>query len=477
MPVDYDLVIIGGTLAAREAAIAAAGLRAQVALVEPPNQDRGLDADLCLRLWQQVGQQQRQANRVEPFKGNLLPKPERSTPEQISQSWSQGMAWAQTIADTLAEERSLEVLSAQGVDVRVGRGEFVRRPNVGFVVEGHLLRSRAYLLANQRTTPQLDLPGLPGVSPLTPETLVTLGQLQRLPRRLLILGGDSRAVAWAQALVRIGIEATVICPSRMLPNEDPELAALMQAVLEADGVHVLSHTPIDAAEAQAQQVVVQAHGRSLKGDHILITAPPQLDQTGLNLAGIGLESLTVTSKLKTRHPRVYALSGDSQHAQFEAAIAIKNALFLPLWRLQPQWMPNIVRTDPPLARVGLTAAQAQQQWGKAVSSIALPLKQVPKAQLRAETTGLSKFVVHRNGQILGAHILAPEAEEWIGTIALAMQTRQPLPKLAKGAIASSSVAAILYEAERVWRMQLLHQHPRVLDALDSGFDWLRSRDH
>jgi Pyruvate/2-oxoglutarate dehydrogenase complex, dihydrolipoamide dehydrogenase (E3) component, and related enzymes len=137
-PLDYDLIILGGSLAAREAAIAARMLRARVALVEPEGAEAALRQAWQYQALLQIGRLLEGRSRLAQ-----MGLSEFSSPP----AWSLVRRWAETVAVDLAEGRSLSEVAAAGVDVVVGQGEFFRRPHLGVRAGERTLRSRAYLLA------------------------------------------------------------------------------------------------------------------------------------------------------------------------------------------------------------------------------------------------------------------------------------------------------------------------------------------
>lgn len=490
MAVDYDLTILGGSAAARYAAAAAASLRARVALIEPaasPGLDGAIAPDLQPLLWQQVSRATRMTQHL-PLWG--LPGS-----EPIGQfSATQALGWGQTVTEVQAEWRSLPNLAAAGVDVIVGQGEFIRRPRLGVAVNGRSWRSRAYLLAPaaRAAAHGLDHLGIEGLATIPYLTLDQLGgaslptPLQtELPAELMIIGGDPRGLPLAQALARSGWQITLIVNSpHLLPAEDEATARLIQAQLETDGVRVMTQTAVTQVRQLEGKIWVQAGHRALAVDGLVLAMGPQLDLSPLNLAAAGLQvqpnGLTVNARLQTRHRRIYACLGstggypEAHIRAHEAAIALKNALFCPRWSIDYGLLPRWVSTDPELAAVGLTEAEARQRYGKSVVVQQQSYKTLSKAQIRAETTGLCKLMLRPNGQIVGAHLVGPEASEVIGAIALAMRYRIPIGGLAQVSMIDSSYSHILQQAAQTWHQQWGDRYPGWGDRLESWFELCRA---
>jgi pyruvate/2-oxoglutarate dehydrogenase complex dihydrolipoamide dehydrogenase (E3) component len=491
MPVDYDLVVIGGSAAGIQAAIAATQLKARVVLV-----DQGCATGMIsdAQVLSAVGQTFNQLQRGSQLG---LRTTEAAFPSAAT-VWTQAKHWSVAAAAS-AEMSSPAVLSAMGIEVIAGSGEFHRKPKLGLLVNGRSLRSRAYLLAidalpvslqteptgvETLLSPLAEISGLATVGYLTADVV-----LQKLPalasRQLVIIGGDAIGVELAQSLVRLGRSVMLIVPdAQLLPHEDAEAAFLLQAQLEAEGVEVLTGTSVPQVREIDGKKWVQAGNRAIETDEIILAMTPPFDPTSLNLAAASvkqsLSGILVNAKLQTTNPRIYACRGriagyDTPHSAIaDANVALKNALFLPIAKVSDHHAPNIVATHPPLARVGQTETAALQRYGNDVIILRQSFKTLTKAQLQDETTGFCKLLVHRNGELLGAHIVGLQAEELISTIALAMQQKLKIQAIASLVLPSSSLAAILQQTAAEWQRLRLQKNTRLQDFLEGFFNWRRS---
>ena len=234
MPVDYDLVILGGTPVARYAAAKASRLQARVALVEPEDGQFQLASSLISTL----NQASRIAHLVHRSSQWGLPQPsaDLTFPFQQAQNWAQDV----TEAIAITNQQTLDSLAAFGVDVVLGQGSFERYPDLNFAVNGRRLRSRRYLLA-PRTYPQLPtIEGLADCHFLTVDHL-PLQPWKAVPDRVIILGDEPSAIELAQSFQRLGSQVILIVQqASLLPRIDPVAIRLIQAQLEADGVKVFT---------------------------------------------------------------------------------------------------------------------------------------------------------------------------------------------------------------------------------------------
>jgi len=157
-------------------------------------------------------------------------------------------------------------------------------------------------------------------------------------------------------------------------------------------------------------------------------------------------------------------------ARYEAAIALKNALFFPRFKVNYRAIPWAVFSDPELARVGLTEAQARHRYGH-IQVLQQFYKTIAKSQLRGETTGFCKMIVLRDGTILGAHLVGSAAAEVVHLIALAMQQRLKVKALSDLVHISPTFLEINFKTAKEWE---LGQQSARQDWLESWFNLRRA---
>lgn len=477
MAVDYDLVIVGGSHAGVYAAIAAAALKARVALVASQWQvTEGSDRYTLA----QVGRVANQVRSAAQFGIQL--QETRIQPTAVNVNWQAALNWAETIRATLETIHAPALLASLGIDVVQGNGEFRDRPHLALIVNDRVLRSRAYLLAPPGRPILPDIAGLQTTQYWLPHEW---HRLDRCPPSLVIIGGSPIGIELAQTLTRLGSQVTMIFRSQhLLPKEDPEIAFLLQAQLEAEGVQILSQTQVSQVRELAGKKWVQAGDRAIETDEILLATGQYPDLTSLNLEAVGVQfdhrHLQLNRKLQTTNRRIYACSHWVHNypfahiAQYQAQVALKNALFLPIHQASYHALPRTYFTHPEFASVGLTESQARERFGKAVGVVRQPFHTLTKAQTQAETIGLCKFIVRNNGEILGAHIFGAEASEMIGTIALAIHQHLKIETLADFTLPSPTQSEILSQTIATWQQQRLKQNSQRQDFLEGLFQLRRS---
>jgi len=376
---DYDLVILGHTVGGVAVAQQAAQQGLRVALV---NQNCPPHLDAYIRY-------------------GLSHWSRRDTP------WGEAIAQTNHSLAQITEQWSPAVLGLAGVDWVAGVGEFKSGSALLLQVGERRLTSRAYLLALGRRPAQ-------GIE------LKELLQRDTLPAEVTILGNTLAAVELANSLQRLGVQVMLWEGERLLPQEDPRLVQRIGAILEARGVKRLKTPPVETGLL----LDCQSH-----------TPPP----TALNLAGVGVRSyqdrLLVNPYLQTTQPRIYAIGTDlggydlPQLERAEGAIALYNSGHY--WRkpMDYRTIPITVYTDPPFARVGLTIAQAQQEYGPQVRCYQTYLKDTIASALTHRTTGLCRVLALPKGKILGAALLGGCAPEAIALFALALEQGLTLDQL------------------------------------------------
>ena len=446
MAVDYDLVVMGDSAAGCWAAIAAARFSARVALITTPGYTpHTQDLTMALR---ELGAKTRQANCLAS-----LQHPVQVSARDRTLDFAQVSQWADTMVTTLTQHHQAALMSELGIDRIIGPGEFQRQPTLQVQVDGRQVRSRAYLIA---VDADLAAPPIPGLTPFRVKDLITQVRTQERPwpQDVVVIGAGPTATTLSQSFARLGTQVTlVVRHNRVLPDEDPDAAYLVQAQLEADGVCVLTHNTVESVTSksgQRQQVLTTT--TPLDTQAVVWAADSGDRATPWDLAQLGLKStpqgLWVNPKLQTTHPHIYAcgsiLGGYplAHVARYEASIALKNVLFGPFHSVDYRWIPWAVWTDPELARVGLTEAQARQQYQDVHV-----LKQVDwtlaRAQLQGETAGCCKLIVRNKGQILGAHLVGAAAAEIVHLIAFAMKHRCRVQDLAEFVHISPTLAEIV----------------------------------
>jgi mercuric reductase len=284
------------------------------------------------------------------------------------------------------------------------------------------------------------IPDTPGLSETPYWTSTEALVADELPRHLIVHGGSVVALELAQAYLRLGSRVTLIARGQLLSKEDPAVGEALRMVLQNEGMRVLTDTSLKSVHHEGGLFHADTGGEVISADRLLVASGRKPNTAGLDLANAGVETdasgaVLVDGHLRTSVPHVYA-AGDCTNAPqfvYVAAAAGTRAAINMMGGdaiLDLSVVPAVVFTDPQVAGVGRTEAQARAQ-GIATDSRTLTLDNVPRALANYDTRGFIKLVVELNtGRILGAQILAPEAGEIIQTAALAIRNRMTVAELA-----------------------------------------------
>lgn len=447
----YDVVVIGGGSAGLPAAGLAADLGARVALIEREKLGgeclyTGCVPSKALLHVARVAARVRDARRY-GLSAHLDPVDLRAVEDYV---------W-QVIAEVYAESDAPEHYERRGVDVVIGSPRFVSHTAVS--VNGRTISARGFVICTGSHPAIPPLPGLREAGYLTNESVFDLRQL---PARLLVLGGGPIGCELGQALARLGAHVTIVeLLDRLISKDEPEASALLRARLEREGVTVL--TGADVREVSVRDGVKQVMVNTPTGlvdvaaDAILVAAGrvPNTADLGLEAAGVRLDAkqgIAVDAALRSSNSRIYA-AGDviggynfTHAAALESRTAVRNILFPGRVKLDERVMPWATFTEPEVARVGLTEAEARAQHGERVRVYTQLMRAVDRAVAEGEPDGFIKLVSDEKGYLLGTTIAGPAAGEFIGEVALAMRERIRLDRLAATTHVYQTVALGLQQA-------------------------------
>ncbi len=314
---------------------------------------------------------------------------------------------------TLRKAKYADVLAAAGVELIQGRARFLDPATLA--VDGGPLLARAYLLA---TGAGPHLPPIPGLKESRPWTYLEATTSHALPESLLVIGGGAVGLELAQAYHRLGSRVTVLeAAPRVLPSEDEELAGALAGYLEQEGIAIRTGVRVERVEGETGYRVHTDAG-VFEAERLLVATGrrPRLQDLDLQAAAIEVDQrgfLRVDDRLATSNPRVFAAGDVAGLPQFvyvaaqSGRVAARNALGASE-RLDLSAVPRVTFTDPALAAVGLTEAEARGRE-EGVRVARLDLAELPRALAAFDTRGFFKIVVGASGAVLGLHVLAPEA--------------------------------------------------------------------
>lgn len=262
------------------------------------------------------------------------------------------------------------------------------------------------------------IPPIEGLAETPFLTNETLFALDHLPEHLIVLGGGAMGCEMAQAFVRLGAKVTLIEAETALAREDAEAAALVLDGLRGEGVDLRLGTKAVRFESRGAGIsVTLAGGEIIAGSHLLVATGRRANIDGLDLeaAGVryGAEGIVVDPRRRTSQPHISAI-GDCRAgprlthvAGYEGSLAVLQiALGLP-GKVDWRALPRAVYTDPELAQIGLTEAEARRQFAD-VEVTREHFADNDRAVTEGDTRGFIKLV-HRSGKMLGVTIVGAHA--------------------------------------------------------------------
>lgn len=429
----YDLVVIGGGTAGLVAAAGGASLGARVALIE---RDK-LGGD-CLNYGCVPTKTLVKSARV----ASLMRRAEEFglKPVETEVDFPAVMERMRRAIATVGEHDDPERFRKLGVKLYLENQARFESPEE-ISVDGSRLRARSVIIA---TGSYATIPPIAGLEEAGYITHVEALQLERLPSSMVIVGAGPIGCEFAQVFARFGCRVTLLSSSPLpLPKEDPEIGEALLSFLEADDI--VYHGGFRAEEARVEGSVKVVAARDqrgerveARGEEVLIAAgrAPTVKDLGLEKAGVALVSngVMVDDHLRTSAPNVYA-AGDvtgqrlfTHVADYQAKVALGNALFPVKRKADYRVVPWTTFTDPEVARVGLTEREALREHD-GVKVFRYPFDTLDRAVADGEPHGLVKLVTDKRGKILGGHIIGPDAGNLIGEIVLAMRKNLPVQTL------------------------------------------------
>ncbi len=343
------------------------------------------------------------------------------------------VAQQQARVEELRRSKYEDILQGRADSVRLLRGaaRFDDARTLRVNLEGggwETVRADRVLIATGASPAIPDVAGLKE-TPYWTSTEALVAEEQ--PAHLIVYGGSVVALELAQAFLRLGSKVTLVARSTLLSKEDPAIGAELQRVLEAEGMRILLHATLRAVHHENGRFVAQAAAESLTGDRLLVATGRRANTAALNLDRAGVRTdrsgaIVVDERMRTSAEHIYA-AGDCTHLPEYVYVAAAGGTRAATnmtggdARLDLSILPAVVFTDPQVATVGLSEAQAQRR-GVETECRTLTLDNVPRALANFDTRGFIKLVAEKDtGRLLGAQILAAEAGEIIQTAALALR--------------------------------------------------------
>jgi pyruvate/2-oxoglutarate dehydrogenase complex dihydrolipoamide dehydrogenase (E3) component len=418
-PVDTDLCIIGAGSAGLTVAAGAAQMGARVVLIE-----RGKMGGDCLNYGCVPSKALiAAAHRAQTMRGSAA---FGITPVEPEVDFAAVMDHVQSVIDAIAPHDSVERFTGLGVNVIQASARFIDERTVE--AGDAQIRAKRFIVATGSRASIPPILGLQDVPCLTNETVF---HNRVRPEHLIVVGGGPIGMEMAQAHRRLGSRVTVLEVAKAFAKDDPELAQVVKDAVTAEGVDLREGIGIERIERQGEGiVVVLKDGARTSGSHLLVAAGRQPNIEGLDLDKAGIKhsrrGIETDTGLRTSNRRVFAIGDVAGRYQFthiageHGSLVIRRALFGLPAKVNETSVPWCTYTDPELANVGLSEADARKQHGEAIKVLRFPYAGNDRAQAERATQGLVKVIVGKGGRILGAGIVGAQAGELIHPWCLAI---------------------------------------------------------
>lgn len=433
----YNLVVIGGGTAGLVAAMGTAGLGGRVALIE-----KHLLGGDCLNFGCVPSKAliRSAENAYEVGESGKFGMDPRLRGEDRIVNFPKVMERMRSLRADISHHDSGQRFSKAGVDVFLGAARFLDKDTVE--VDGQTLKFKRAVIATGARASIPPIPGLDRVNYLTNETIFNLVDL---PKSLCVIGGGPIGCELAQTFQRLGCDVTMLVVEKVImPNEDPDLAQIVQDQMANEGVTVINGVEISAINQQPSDkgitYLVDGKERTLYTQELLLATGRKASIDGMDLEKARVEAypagIKVNDYLQTTNKNIYAAGDVCSPFQFThaadamARIVIQNALFFGSKKVTDLVIPWATFTYPQIAHVGIH--QAEAELDKNIESLEFEMKDVDRAILDGETLGKARIhYSKKKGFILGCTLVSRHAGDLISEISLAMTNGVKMAGLAK----------------------------------------------
>ena len=462
---DFDVAVMGGGPAGYTAAIRAAQLGARVACVEREAELGGT----CLRVgciptkaWVATAHALHAAREVNPKLGVVTAEPQLDFP--AANEWK-----AQVVKQMTGGIASL--FKANNVTSFQGSARFEDARSIAFDKGDIGLSFKAAIVATGSYPIAPPIPGLD--SPHCVDSTGLLAQTE-VPRRLVVLGGGIIGCEFASIFERFGTEVTMIeMLDTLIPQEDSDATSELRKSFARRGIVVhLGKQCTKVEDTGAGLVVHFGEAETVECDLMLVSVGrrPLVEGIGLEAAGVAFDpraGIGTDANRRTSVPHIYA-AGDVAgywqlaHTAFrEGEIAAENATGHAV-EMPDSAVPRPIYTDPEIAGVGLTEAQAVEQYGAENIAVGrFPWVANARAVMTGETAGWVKSIHETTyGELVGVVIVGPHATDLIEAGVVALDAEATIETVADGMAAHPTLSEAVKEAGLVALGRPIHLPPR-----------------
>jgi len=461
---EFDVAVLGGGPAGYTAAIRAAQLGARVACIEKESELGGT----CVRVgciptkaWVQTAHALHAAREIDPKLGVIVADPRLDFAQ--ANEWKAGVVKQMTGGVA-------SLFKANGVTALEGVGTFENANTIVFEQGDLAVTFEQGIIA---TGSYPILPPIPGIeSPRCVDSTGLLAQTE-VPERLVVLGGGIIGCEFASIFERFGTEVTIVeMLDSLIPQEDADATSELRKAFARRGIVVhLGKQCTQVDDTGSGLVVHFGEGETVECDLMLVSVgrAPLVEGVGLEAAGVDFDpkaGIRTDGRRRTSVPHLYA-AGDVAgywqlaHTSFrEGEVAAENATGHEVEVGDPA-VPRPIYTDPEIAGVGLTEAQAREQHGDGVAVGRFPWVANARAVMSGEANGWVKTIHETTyGELLGVVIVGPHATDLIEAAVVALDAESTVETIADGMAAHPTLGEGLKIAGQVALERAIDLPPR-----------------
>jgi len=319
-----------------------------------------------------------------------------------------------------------------------GRAKFISKNEIE--VNNQILFGEKFVIATGSTA---NVPLIDGIHEVGFVTHIEVLRLERQPKELIVIGAGPLGLEFAQMYARFGTKVTILQRSpSILPRAEKELTQRLSEVLTREGIIIKTDVEVKKAHKDNYKKIlsymVNAKQEEVCGEEILLAAgkTPNTRELKLEKAGVEIDerqAIVVTQSFQTSQPNIFAI-GDVANlplrleptAGHEGTLAAENALTGSNKNIDYNTVPYTIFTDPQLAAVGYTEDEQIKKIGVCACRT-VSFADVPKAIIMRRTEGLIKMTIHpQTKQVLGVHILAPNAGELVAEAMMLVKNKSTI---------------------------------------------------